>query len=417
MFSSKQPVRHKITRLVRDNLETLFAVANFGASSVFWLVLAFMMPARLYGTMMTVQAAVFLIVTAFTLRTHDLVFFLVSKHDASVERAFRTGLAIEITAALLATLACTGGAAIGYIPAGTGPEVAALALLAGIGSAQGAVVAKLRYLVEGRRIMVADATCMAAWLAAGTTLLFVRDTPVLTMLIIGATPNAIRTVALVVAAHRHQDPDQQPFALSWGRRAAIGNFLSGAQLTNFLKNGSVSIETMILATFCSPAAVAMYRLAKSTQGVANAAINVEYQRSYSALARATTHSDKRGLLHHLQRVSTLLCLALYPVSAAFALGYALHKPDIDVWSFQLITLAAFIAFIPAALQQGYMILLMQEGAHQTVNRAYIVSVGLLCLLSLGLYALPSIWVFLAALILSAVARVCFLSVKAAPLLS
>ena len=171
MFSSKRPVRDKITRLVRDNLETLFAVANFGASSVFWLVLAFMMPAKLYGTMMTVQAAVFLIVTAFTFRTHDLVFFLVSKHGASVERAFRTGLAIEITAALLATLACTGGAAIGYMPAGTEPQVAALALLAGIGSAQGAVVAKLRYLVEGRRIMVADATCMAAWLAAGTTLL------------------------------------------------------------------------------------------------------------------------------------------------------------------------------------------------------------------------------------------------------
>ncbi|MBD8620613.1 hypothetical protein IFT67_16955 [Sphingomonas sp. CFBP 13728] len=406
-------------RLIRGNIETLFAIANFGASSIFWLALAFLIPAARYGQMMTLQAAVFLIVTALTFRTHDLVFFLVRNRGQGIDQAFRIGFAIEAVAAVVATLVCAAVAATVWpMPGATPTGAALLALVAGIGGAQGAAVAKLRYLVRGRSVMLADAACMVGWIAAGLTALALRNASLLTLLTVGTVPNALRTVALLAGVRRHRGVlDSAPLASGWADRGAIIRFLGGAQLTNFLKNGSVSIETMILAAFCPPTAVAMYRLAKSTQGAASAAINVEYQRSYSALARADTHMARLAAVQHLRRKSIRLCVALYPVSATFALAYALHKPDIGLVTFQFVTLAAFVAFIPAAAQQGYMILLLQEGAHRTVNAAYILSVGLLCTLSLTLLAVPTISIFLTALIASAVARVWFLSVKAAPLLS
>ena len=409
----------RILRRLHGNVETLFAIANFGASSIFWLALAFLMPATRYGQMMTLQATIFLIVTAFTFRTHDLVFFLVRKRGQSIDDAFRVGFAIEVAAGILVAPLCAAAIAAVWTTPGTTPAGAALlALIAGIGSAQGAAVAKLRYMVHGRSVMLADATCMAGWIAAGCCALVLREASLLTLLAIGTVPNALRTIALLAGVRHHRTrTGSEPVISGWVDRNAIGRFLGGAQLTNFLKNGSVAIETMILAAFCPPTAVAMYRLAKSTQGAANAAINVEYQRSYSALARAETHPARLAVLHHLQRQSIRLCIALYPISAVFALADALHKPEIGLVTFQLVTLAAFVAFIPAALQQGYMILLLQEGAHNTVNAAYIVSVGLLCALALALFAVPTIWIFLAALIASAVARLGFLSVKASPLLS
>ncbi|WP_339345915.1 hypothetical protein [uncultured Sphingomonas sp.] len=413
------PVVEKALAIGRANVETLFAVANFGASSVFWLALAFLVPAARYGTLMTLQASVFLIVTALTLRTHDLVFFLVGKRGFGVDRAFRTGFVIEITAALVATLICAVASATVYpMPGANVAGAALLGFVAGIGAAQGAAVAKLRYLVRGRTIMFADGACMIAWFSAGAIAYLLRNGPLVTLLVVGALPNAVRTVALLMGERRHHgNPGTCSDASGWAERATIARFLGGAQLTNFLKNGSVSIETMILAAFCPPTSVAMYRLAKSTQGAANAAINVEYQRGFSTLARAETHQQKRIALHRLQRVSMLLCVALYPVSALFALAYALHKPEVGIWSFQLVTLGAFIAFLPAAIQQGYMAVLFQEGTHGIVNHAYVVSVVLLCLFATTLFLWPTIWSFLLATIVAAVARVCFLSVKAAPLLS
>lgn len=409
----------RATKFGRANVETLFAMANFGASSFFWLALAFLVPAGRYGTMMTLQASVFLIVTALGLRTHDLVFFLVGKRNFAVDRAFRAAFLIEMAMAMTASVICAAASATIYpMPGASIATAGLLGLVAGLGTAQGAAVAKLRYLVRGRTILRADAACMAAWAAAAAAAYLLREGPLVTLLVIGALPNAVRTLALFVGAHRYGDKEGPGAeASTWADRSIIARFLGGAQLTNFLKNGSVSIETMILAAFCPPTSVAMYRLAKSAQGAANAAINVEYQRSFSALSRAPSHAAKRDVLRHLQRTSVATCLMLYPVSALFALAYALHKPEVGLWSFQLVTFGAFIAFLPAAIQQGYMAVLLQEGAHRIVNNAYVVSVGLLCLFAAILFVWPTIWGFLLATIVAAVARLRFLSIKAAPLLA
>lgn len=401
-------------KVLRDNRESLLAVINVGASSAYWLGLAFTLTASEYGRMMTLQAAVLLVATAFTLRTHDLVYFLAATHRYPLRAAFRTSLRVEVTAMAVATLVTSAGATTLY----WGDYwqiamIAVLALMAGLATLQGAAMAKLRSLERSDLIMRADLVCVAAWGLAGSSILLLHSHVPVTLLIIGTLPPVARTAALLVAAFRCHTPET---GAPVEQAAPIAGFLAGGQTINLIKNGATSMETMILAAFCAPAWVALYRLAKSTLAPATAASNVAFQKSYHKLSQ--THGlDKLSVLKDMQLNATRLCAFMYPLSAGFALVYALSKPDVDILPFQMLTAGVFIAFLPTVLMQGAFVILSQHGDFRHANVAYLLSLAVLATVSAALFAWPSVWVVVIAVVAAGFARFWYMSLAATRLLA
>lgn len=401
-------------KLLAGSGESLLAMANFGASSVFWLAAAFFMRSADYGRMMTIQAAIVLVTTLLAFRTHDLVFYLRTRESKSINTAFRLSLGCETATWIISSIIVTSGAFFYFAPSQFGsavPQVALAGLFLALGTSQGASIAKLRYLKRGDLIARADLMCMMLWTAACLGLLPLRNAAPPVILLLGTFPTAARTVALIhfaLLARTDDGTGDAETPIDRDHLRAVARFLIGAQVTNFLKNGAVSIETMILAATLNPTAVGLYRIARSTQGATTAAINVEYQRSYAALARSSSGEERASALALLNKRSLWICLLLYPVSAGFALVFALIKPEVDVIDFQLITLGTFAAFIPAALQQGYFAALSLAGEHRHVNTAYIVSTMLLLIFAAMLIILPSMLLFIAAIICSAMVRLIIL---------
>jgi hypothetical protein len=392
----------------------LLAIVSFGASSIYWLALAFLLPAASYGKMMTLQASILLITTIFACRTFDLMFFLVTKLGYRAEASFRVALTCEAVSVVTTTLVCSVGALLVYradlgLPSAGG--VIALAFTSSVATAQGASMGKLRYLVRNHVIARADYLTIACWGAAGISLIALRNHSPIVLLVVGTLPTAVRTIALGLGARASRAAhDGKSF-----ERMDLGTilkFLAGGQVVNFSKNSSVSIETMILAAFCPPTSVAMYRLARSGMGITTAASNITWQQGVSSLARADSREHKVEILRRMRREGLLLAIGMYPVAAVFGLVYALSKHDIDVVTLQLVTLGVGLSFIPAVLQQGPIALLSLEGANGKVNTGFAIGIAALVLLSCALFVLPSIAIFLTALIASSAARLAYLEWKA-----
>ena len=394
------------------------AMISFAANSFYWLALAFAMPPAVYGRMMTLQAGVLVVVTVFTLRTHDLFFNLITQNGCAVGTAYRKTLRIELAAASVGAILCSVGA-IFFRPLGSGTsnalEIAGYAWLASFGVIHGASIGKLRYWTRGDIIAKTDLLSALVWGAACLSIPFVRDLPLVMPLLIGAAPNVVRTAALILSARslalKAEAVDVDRPIANIGRSQILG-FLAGAQVTNFFKNAAVSIETMILAAFAPPATVAMYRVARGTQGAVTAALNVFYQRVYPALARAGSGAERRQALHRLQRSSLVTCLSIFPLSALIALGYSLLKPEIGIVELQLITAGTFLALLPTAYQQGAFAVLSLAGDHRSAGIAYIYSFLFLGLTSLLLFVWPSVEIFMVGVIGGAVVRLWYFEAKA-----
>jgi O-antigen/teichoic acid export membrane protein len=402
-------------RLSGGRAEAGIAMITFGGSSLYWLALAFALPTAAYGEMMTLQAAVLIVVMIFTFRTHDLFFNLIAQHGCPADVAYRRTLRIELTAGSVGAIVCTL-TALALEPTGGGWRdaigIAAFAFLASLAVIHGATIGKLRYLTRGDIISKTDLLTAVAWALACATVPFAHRQSAVLPLIIGSAPPATRTFALLIAVRRFL-PQRGSLAAGEAPVVEVGSkavvqFLAGAQLTNFLKNASISIETLILAAFVTPAAVGMYRVARAVQGASNAAMNVSYQRIYPALARAKTPRETRQLETQLQKSSMLTCFLLYPVSAATALVYALLKPNVGIIELQLITLGSFLALLPAAVQQSSFATLSLAGDHKSVAFAYLGSLGLLALTSLALFLVPRMEVFIVGLIISGLVRLMML---------
>lgn len=390
-------------------------MVGFAGSSAFWLLLAFLMTARGYGELMTAQAAVLLVVTALTFRTHDLFFNLVTQHGQPASQAYRAARTSELASAGLAAAIAASGAAF-VLPRAGEPEgfaiVSGYALLAALGANQGAAIARLRHLQRGDVIARTDAVAAALWGAACLiALLLPRGAHAYAPLLVGATPPFARSILLARAARRLAPAPDVDIAAPPPTGAAA-RYLAGAQLTNFLKNGAVSIETVILASFASAPVVAMYRVARAVLGLGVAAINVAYQRTYPALVRAAGAADIRMAIAALERRSLGISLLTYPVSALTALAYAWLKPEVGIAALQLLTLGTFAASLPAALQQGAFAILSLRGEHRAANTAYVLWFAVLACGSAVLLWAPRLEVFVAALILAGAARLWYLRRRA-----
>jgi len=403
-------------RLRAAHAEAGFAMAGYAASSAYWLALAFALSADAYGRMMTIQAAVLMVVSALTFRTHDLFFNLVTQHAQPPQRAYRIARRCEALAAALATVAISVGAAFVYAPEANLTALLGtmgFALLASVGANQGAAIGSLRQIGRGDVIARTEAVTAAAWGLACLSIVALRDAPVVVPLIVGAAPPSLRAILLagrVRALSWRQAAG--PLALQRSETKTLMRFLGGAQITNFLKNGAVSIETLILAAFASPAVVAMYRVARAALGATLAALNVAYQRAYPVLAKAGSVEQRRTAMTGLRRRSLAICLVTYPLAAALALGYALLKPGVGVVELQLLTAGTFLALVPAALQQGAFALLSLRGDHRSANTAYLLWFGVIGLGALLLTRWPAIEVFMAAIIAAALARLWYFAARA-----
>ncbi len=410
-------MRQKLHKHLSGRGESLLAIASFGMSSVYWLGLAFVMSADSYGRMMTLQAAVMLVTTLVTLRTHDLVFNLIAQNGARIGSASAVAFRWEVGSVLSATLLCAAGTLVLDLPRvdwAFRAQVIAFAAMSSIGVNHGSSIAKLRYHSRHDIISVVEAITSVAWAAACVSMLFVPGRPPMTMLAIGALPPMIRALALTAVARtgvglpQAVAGDQVRKAGEWRQ---IARFLAGAQLINFLKNGAVSIETMILAAFASPATVAIYRIARAMQGASNAAMNVSYQRAYPRIARAADAAGRRAEMSALRRSSARICLLFYPLSALVALGYALLKPDVDVIEIEVITAATFIAMLATGYQQAAFAALSIAGDNRSAGLAYGISTGFLLLASTLLFLWPSVEIFLMGIIGAAFVRLWIMDMR------
>lgn len=408
-------LRPSFFRLSGGRAEAAIAMLSFGGSNLYWLALAFSMTPAAYGAMMTLQAAVLIVVMIFTFRTHDLFFNLIVQHDCPADLAYRRTLKIELTAGAAGALICTL-TALAIEPTGGGATdaagLAAFALLASLGVIHGASIGKLRLLTRGDIISKTDLLTTLAWAGACASIPLLRDQPAVVPLIIGSAPPAIRTITLLFAVRRllpgRAADGPPPVQVGGGQ---ILRFLAGAQLTNFLKNASVSIETLILAVFVPPAAVAMYRVVRAGQGASNAALNVVYQRFYPTLARAKTPSDRALEVRRLALRSVAICVAMYPALALVSAGYALFKPDIGMIEMQLITAGAFLAVLPSAIQQGAFAVLTLANDHRSAGTAYVLYVLVLAAASLLLLLLPRVEIFIVSLIGASLVRLWYLNAR------
>jgi hypothetical protein len=404
-------------RLSGGLAETGIAILSFGGSSVYWLALAFAMSPAAYGAMMTLQAAVLIVVMIFTFRTHDLFFNLIAKHGLSADVAYRRTLKIELAAGAAGALICTL-IALASEPTGGGwvgaAGFAAFALLASLGVIHGASIGKLRYLTRNDVISRTDVLTALGWVAACASIPLIYRQSAIVPLIVGSVPPAMRTLALFISVRRVL-PRRDAATSGEAPAVEVGSgqilrFLAGAQVTNFIKNGAVSIETLILAAFTPPPVVAMFRVARAAQGASNAALNVAYQRSYPILARATDGAERLAAARRLGVRSFWICCAIYPLAVLASLAYALFKPEIGVIELQLLTLGTFLTLLPGgALQQGSIALLLIDGDHRSVGTAYLLSLMALGLTALAMAALPRVEVFVAGLIGAALLRMWYLN--------
>lgn len=390
-------------------------MVGFAANSAFWLALAFLMGAQAYGELMTVQAAVLLVVSGATFRTHDLYFNLLAQHGQPHQRAYAIARGSELLAAAAATIVVCAGAAVLLLPEQRFDAFAiacSYALLAALGASQGAAIAELRHAHRGDIIARTDAVAAVMWGAAGVAAVFLERVNPLLPLLLGAAPTFGRSVLLARAARGLARPGVPLERIARGEVREVAGFLLGAQLTNFLKNGAVSIETVILAAFAPAPMVAMYRVARGVLGIAVAALNVAYQRVYPVLARAASAAEFRSAITGLERRSLAICLITYPLSAFTALLYAWMKHDVGIAALQLLTLGTFLASLPSALQQGAFAVLSLRGLHRAANTAYVLWFVVLGAGSALLLLYPRIEVFMAALILAGAARLAYLKHRA-----
>lgn len=388
---------------VTRRFEALMAIANFGASSLYWLAIAFLISVSDYGILMTAQAAILLVVALFTLRTHDMVFFLSGTHGYSIGHAWRAAFTIEIIALLL----CLAGGitAIFLIEPDIFPSPAVALLFLALSATvifQQASTAKLRRLERMRTIHAANGLTLALWVLALAWLALASHAVLGDFLVVGAVPLAGRSLVLVVGALAARDPAAlDDRATEWGR---VTRFAISGQAVNFVKNGATSIETTILAIFVPPAAVGLYRLTKSAQGMATAFSNVAFQQGSDSIASASAADHRRDLLRRLRLRGLRGSLATYPFAAAFAALYAWWKPEVGLAEFELVMAFSFLAMLPQIMLQGAFIVLSLAGQHGRINAIYLLSAGALALFSCALFFAPTIWVFLAGLTAANVLR-------------
>ena len=354
-------------------LELVSVALSFGASSVFWLVAAWLMELGVYGSVMQMQALLLLSSALFSLRTYDLVFHLGKHHGWPLGTAWRAALRVEIGLLLAGTTCCAvvlnwpglAPAALGGNAAGYG---LVLAVLANLPLLQGASAALLRGQHRDHDVAVAELCAFGAWAMA---LLVIWTAAPLTprlLLISAFAAGAARPLALAALALRAYEEVSAP-ALAMDRRR-IARYLLGGQLTNLLKNNLVAIETLLLGRVAGAEAVALYRVARSMLNLSTVLLNIGAQKAFRELPKAVTELARAATLRRLNREALIIYGCTLPVS--FAVAWAFSRWHANGSYDDLVSTLAWsaLAMLPLVLQQSQFAALSLDGGFSRIGAAY-----------------------------------------------
>ena len=391
--------------------ETIAGVASFGAGSVYWLMLAFVISSASYGRLlMTLQAIVLLVTSSLTFRTQDLFYNLLMKHGVKARRAWRMTNSIELFASIAAFL--TAFIAVSWTSGGGAESQPALWIylaLASLAVLQQASGARLRQSGHQAWLVTCDLISCLLWACAIAALIADVEREPIEMLLIGAIPQACKSVLLLGRAAFLDDPDDGVASVSIRH---VARFLAEGQVVNVIKNGATSIEVIILSFFASPSVIAMYRLSKSAQGAGVAAANIAFQQGLHSIAKSGSPAEQLRLSRQVRKRGIRIALASFPLACVVLIAYAIQKPEIDVYVIMAINVGVFLAFLLAVMLQGSFMILSLNDRQMQITFAFGLSMIAFITISLLLFEYPSVYVVILASVLGLYIRYRLLNIYA-----
>lgn len=391
-------------------LELLAASASFGAASVFWLCTAYAISADSFGLLMQWYAAVVLLVSFFSMRTYDLLFYLKSRTGSNGRNAFCRALKVECAAyaasSLLVSALCLISPALG----GNFSPMAAIAMgmLSSTAVLLGASQALLRTVKRERDLAFSDAVALLAFVAAAAGVLWLRPDSA-TLLLWALAAFAVKPlVQLAFALVRLRNLDQEPVP---AEQVAIGGYVFSGQLTNVLKNNFVALETLLLAQVAPTQAVALLRLSRSFVNFTTVLLNQAYQRAFLQFSQRP-ENEHPGLMRRMNWLSLKLFALAIPVVILAAFAFQYLKSDSAYQDLLLVVGLTLLAAVPVALQQSHMAYRLLKGQFRRVNVANVAGMSLIALVTLATPWVNDVYSFLILCLIAATVR--WLMMRAAP---
>ena len=364
--------------------ELFSTIAAFGGSSAFLLLLAFVMPAKDYGTLMQCQAVFLLITAVFSFRTYDLFFYLQKNYGYDETSAYAQTFCYEwLLVGLSFTTLCVArsvfeafGYTLDFIPLLFVP----LALLSSIVIVQGTAQAVIRAQKQDNLIAFGNLLQGGAFGAAFLYVLLAQRLRIDILLLILLAANAIRPVFLCLAAltlGRIKNPIPSTREI---RFKLVASYLFSGQLTNFLKNNLISVETLLLGWGAGAESVAVYRLARSFLNFVTTLLNIIYQRTYRALLSIEgTGKDLSKALKRVDAQSVKIWAGATPVVLFSVWTFVWLKNDASYQQLLLVVLLLSVVILINALQQSLFANNALQGNFGIINKAYCANIAVLIL--------------------------------------
>jgi len=396
--------------------EILTSGIAFTATSLYWLFAAFRLSAGEYGQMMQLQALILIVTAIFSLRTHDLVFYLQKTHSWDLRHSFIFAQNLEIALVILSTAGAVCLLLLHSIlsdPAHADVSIvtwSAISLLANSTLIQGSSLAYLRAHHLDAKIAWSDLYAIGAWIGALFLLAIWKHPKPNEVLVIGFAASAIKPIALLVISR--SAPTVRTLRLGMPmialNKKEISYFLLGGQLTNMLKNGMISVETLLIGLMMSTESVAIFRISRSFFGLTTALLNITYQKTFRELVKQKTATEINLTITNFNSKSLKLWAVSMPPIIVASFMFLHIKNDIAYSELPFITLLISIAFLPIAIQQSHYALLTLEARFKKISMAYFVGASVLLLSCLSLNSQMTLPLFVLTLMVANFSRYWFL---------
>lgn len=359
----------------------------FFATSLYWLLAAFRLSPADYGQMMQLQALVLIVTAIFSLRTHDLLFYLQKTHSWELGHSFNFVQNLEMVLIILSTAVAVSLLLLNSIasdPALAGVGLirwSAISLLANSTLIQGSSLAYLRTQHLDAKIAWSDLYAVGAWGAALLFLAIWKYPEPHEVLVVGFAASAIKPIALLIISR--STPAIRMLRLGVPvialNKLEIFYFLLGGQLTNMLKNGMASIETLLISLTMTTESIAIFRVSRSFFGLTTVLLNITYQKALRKLVKQKTTKKIKSTITNFDSKSLRLWAVSTPpiIFASFLFLYI--KGDVAYEELPFITLLISIAFLPIAAQQSHFAFLTLDAQFKKISIAYIIGGGVLLL--------------------------------------
>ena len=381
------------------NFEIMAVGFSFAFTSLYWLICVFKITPANYGHMMQIQAFVLLVTAVFSLRTHDLVFYLHKSHSWSLRQSFNLAQTLEF--ALIIISATSTLAISALINWSSNTQILTddiftsilISFIANITLLQGASLAYLRAQHLDINIAWSDFFNICAWVVALTWLIRIEEPSIIEVLGAAFTAAAIKPISLLIISRKSSlfIPFQIKSKVTNFDRKSIGYFLLAGQLANTMKNGLISIETLLIGRLLTAESVAVFRIARSFLGLTTALLNISYQKTFRELVKIKEKSELKKVIKLMNISSFKLWAFSIPIICIASVLFSLINESIIYKQLPEITLITALAYLPVALQQTYYARLSLEALFNSINKAYIIGLVVLlvsCLIAATFITLP-----------------------------